>query len=247
MPRINSTLQNAIVPACVYDDEGNYGNGVRSDQFHLCDNNKGQIIKWDEVFEPILMVISPQANSAVEHMLPTVSEIGNLIGPMIPSDRGEAAVVACGARLRTLQEFTSDPDRVAAAVYAGSTANYMVDACDAAARMPCSRLPPRRRIILMIGEQYDIASEARKLETRIEMQLANITVYAVDRSWLLNNLNAPTPDVWPDPRQTATVLMPFNMPATPTTVMQAYGTEGDSVAFLPLLQKIDKAAKSILK
>jgi len=127
-----------IAPVWVYDAEGNYVNGLRRDQFHLYDNGKEQNINVDEVFEPISMVILLQANSAMEHMLPMMSKIGNLIGPMIIGDRGEAAVVAYDASLRTLQEFTSDPDKITAAVKKvnpGGTANRMVDAYEKAARM----------------------------------------------------------------------------------------------------------------
>lgn len=229
MPHINSTVQNVIAPVWEHDAEGNYVNGLRSDH---------------EALKPISMVILLQGNSTMEPMLLTVSTMGNLIGPMIVGDRDEARVVACDARLGTLQEFTSNPDKIIVAVYPGSTANRMVDAYEEAARMLCSRLPKRRRIILMIGDKYDIGSETRWRDTLSNMQLANVTVYAVDMSWLLN---APTPDVRLDTRQTTTVPMPFSMPATPTTVMQTYGTEGDSATFLPLLLKIDKGAKSIFK
>ena len=93
MPQITSAVQNVIAPPWVYDAEGNYLNGLRGDQFHLYDHSTGPNVKWDEAFEPILVVILPQANSAVDHTLPTVSKIGNLIGPMITSDRVQVAVI----------------------------------------------------------------------------------------------------------------------------------------------------------
>jgi VWFA-related protein len=248
--RISVTVQNVVAPTWVYDAKGNYVNGLRADQFHLFDNGKEQNIKLDETFEPISMVIMIQANSAVQNMLPTVSKIGSMISPLILGDRGEAAVVAYDSRIRTLQEFTSDPDKITMAVkkiQPGSTANRLVDAYEEATRMLRTRPSSRRRIILMIGEKRDIGSAARGRETLINMQLANITLYSVDMSRLLNTLNAPTPDVRPDTRQTTTVTLPPLMPSTPTTVMQTYGTNGASADFVPLLVEIYRDAKSIFK
>jgi len=250
LPKLSITVQNVIAPVWVYDEKGGYVNGLRPDQFHLYDNGKEQNLKVDEAYEPISMVILLQANAAVEHMLPAVAKIGNMIGPLIIGDRGEAAVVAYDHRLRTLQEFTSDPDKISAAVkkiYPGSSSNRVVDAYEEATRMLRTRPPVRHRMILMIGEKRDIGSEARGRETLINMQLANITVYSVDMSRLLNILNAPTPDIRPDTRQTTGVPMPSGVPATPTTVMQTYGTDGNSLQFMPLLIEIYKDAKSIFK
>jgi hypothetical protein len=41
--------------------------------------------------------------------------------------------------------------------------------------------------------------------------------------------------------------MPSNTPATPTTVMQAYGTQGDSAQFMPMLIEIYRDVKAIFK
>src|SRR5579862_9165708 len=91
LPKLSITVQNVVAPVWVYDEKGNYVNGLRADQFHLYDNGREQNARLDEAFEPISMVILLQANAAVEHMLPMVSKIGNLIGPLIIGDRGEAA------------------------------------------------------------------------------------------------------------------------------------------------------------
>ena len=93
----------------VFDRDGDYVNGLQPDQFHLFDNDKEQNIHVDVAYQPISLVILMQANSHVEKMLPQVNKIGNLIEPLIIGDQGEAAVIAYDSRIRTLQDFTSDP------------------------------------------------------------------------------------------------------------------------------------------
>ena len=41
-----------------------------------------------------------------------MKKIGNLIAPLMIGDQGEAAVIAYDSRIRTLQDFTSDPDKI---------------------------------------------------------------------------------------------------------------------------------------
>jgi VWFA-related protein len=247
---IGITVQQVTAPVLVYDADGNYVNGLRPGQFHLFDNSKEQDIRVDEAFQPISMVILIQANSAVEHLLPTINHIGNLMQPLVLGERGEAAVVAFDSRIRTLQDFTSDGDKITQAVkkiQPGSMSSHLIDGVEAADRMLASRPQSRRRVLLEICENRDMGSEARARETLIKLQLHNIVVYSVDISRLLANLNGPTPWPRPDNRPPAMNPMPSNMPATPTTVMQTYGTEGDSAQFMPLLLEIYRDTKAIFK
>ncbi len=248
--RIRVEVQQVLAPVLVYDRDGNFVNGLLPDQFHLMDNDKEQNIHVDVAYQPISMVILVQANSAVEKMLPTINKIGNMIQPLILGDQGEAAVIAFDHRIRNLQEFTSDADKITQAVRKitpGSDANHMIDATEQAVTMLKHRAKNRRRIILLIGETRDIGSEARGRETLISMQLANIAFYAVDMSRIIEKLTAPPPEPVPDRLPPAMYPMPSNVPATPNTVMQTYGTQGDSAQFLPLLMEIYRDAKAIFK
>ena len=129
--RIGVTVENVVAPVLVFDRDGSYVNNVRPDQFHLYDNSKEQNIQVDVVYQPISLVIAIQANSHVEQLLPHVQKIGNLISPLLIGDQGEAAVIAYDARIRTLQDFTNDPDKITQVIkkiYPGSTSNRLIDA-----------------------------------------------------------------------------------------------------------------------
>lgn len=248
--RFITTTQQVTAPVLVYDAAGNYVNGLKPGQFHLFDNNKEQNIQVDEAFQPISLVVLVQANAAVEHMLPAINKIGNLLGPLILGERGEAAIIAFDARVRTLQEFTSDPDKLTKAVqgiYPGSTSSHLVDAVEAADTMLRHRPQNRRRVILMIAQDRDYGSSARGRETLLKLQLDSVAVYSVDISRLISALDAPTPWPRPDNRPPAMNPVPSNQPATPNTVMQTFGTNGNSAEFMPVLLEIYRDTKAIFK
>jgi VWFA-related protein len=252
MTRITTTLFNVVAPVLVYDSNGNYVNGLRPEQFHLYDNQKEQNIHVDVAFVPISLVILIQANAHVEKLLPVVNNIGNLIQPLIIGDQGEAAVIAYDSRIRVLQDFTSDSDKLTAAVkkispYGGSESSHMVDAVEKGVEMLKHRPENRRRVILMIGETRDYGSEARARDTLIEMQFANIMYYAVDMSRLMATLSAPAPYPRPDNTLPTSHPMPAGIPATPTTLIQSGQAPGSSAEFMPLLIEIYKDVKGIFK
>jgi len=247
------TVNAVQFPVWVYDRKGNYVNGLTQDQFRVFDNGKEQnIAAVDVAFAPISMVICVQANANVEKMLPAINKIGNLIQPQILGASGEAAVIAYDSRVRTLQEFTHDGDKITAAVkkinpYGGSTSQHMVDAVWEATHKLQTTSKDNRRVILLIGERRDLGSEVRGREALIDMQLSNVTLMSINMSQIMEKLTAPAPDPRPDAIPATAVPMPSNTPATPTTVMQTYGTQGDSAQFLPLLIEIYRDAKAIFK
>src|SRR5580704_7786289 len=121
---IRTTVDYVVAPTLVFDRNDQYVTGIRPDQFRLFDNGKEQNIQVDEAFVPISLVIAIQANSHVEGLLPQVKKIGNLLGPLILGQQGEAAIIAYDSRVRVLQPFTHDPDmitKVVKTIYPGST------------------------------------------------------------------------------------------------------------------------------
>jgi len=198
-PTFRGGVEVVQAPVLVFDRDGNYVSGLQPAQFHLFDNGKEQNIAVDVAFQPISMVICIQANANVEGILPQIRKIGNLVAPIIIGDQGEAAVIAFDSRIRTLQDFTSDPDKITKAVkdlYAGSSSNHLIDAVSQAARMLRTRASNRRRVILYIGETRDIASETRLREALMDIQYTNLVFYPVDISRLFSTMTA-KPDPGP--------------------------------------------------
>jgi VWFA-related protein len=240
-------------PAWVYDRDGQYVNGLRPDQFRLFDNDKEQNIQVDVSFTPISLVICVQSNSHVQGLLPQVKKIGNLIKPLLIGEQGEAAVIAYDSRIRTLQEFTNDADKITMAVskiQPGSDANHLIDAASEATRMLRSRPRNRQRVILMIGETRDLYSETRLREAMMDMQLANVVFHSVDMSRFVTTLTGGPPDPRRENRPAplaGAASIPAGLPATPTTVMQTTGNEGARAEFVPAMVELFRDAKAVFK
>ena len=238
-------------PALVLDRDGNFVNGLEEKDFRLYDNGKLQNIKVDVTYVPISLVICIQANSQVQHYLPRVAKIGNLIQPLLIGEQGEAAVIAYDGRVRTLQDFTSDSELITKAVKSitpGSNTNRLVDSVEAAARMLRSRPNTRRRIILQIGETRDIASEARVKETLIVLQHQNIQYFGVDMGRLLSTLTAPPKVGRPDPLPPAARgPLPMGQASTPTSIAQAYGQNAGKMEFVPVMVEVFRDVKAVFK
>ena len=243
-------VQEVVAPVLVTNRDGNFVEGLRPDQFRLFDNSKEQNIHADVTFIPLSLVIAVQASAGVDRILPQVTRIGSLIGQSILGETGEAAVIAYDSRVRTLQEFTTDSDKITQAVrkiYPGSMSVHMVDAVSEGIRMLRTRPKERRRIMLLIGETRDMGSAARTRETLIELQLANVAFYSVDMSRFISTLTTGPQPGRPDPLPPAARPLPSNVPATPTTVQQTWGTQAGSAEFLPLMLEIFRDVKAIFK
>jgi len=248
--RIGVTVENVVAPVLVFGEHGEYISNIRADQFHLFDNNKEQNIAVDVIYQPISLVIAIQANSHVEQLLPHVQKIGNLIKPLLIGDQGEAAVIAYDARIRVLQDFTSDADKITEQVkkiYPGSTSNRLIDAVVEGTRMLATRPKSRRRILIAIGETRDVGSEGRSRETLLGLQFANVLFYGVDMSRFMNVLTAPEPVGRPGNLPPAMYPMAPGVPATPTTVAQTYGLNGGTAEFIPMMVEVFKDVKAIFK
>ncbi|HLN02761.1 MAG TPA: VWA domain-containing protein [Bryobacteraceae bacterium] len=244
--RITTHLVQA--PVTVIDKHSDsYVDGLQPQDFKLFDNGKEQNIHVDVTFQPISMVIAVQASDQVEGILPKINRIGSMIEPVLIGEQGEAAVMAFDHRFRTLQDFTSDPNKIEAAIKKitpGSRSSRLIDACTEAVRMLRSRPGNRRRILLVIAEVRDKGSEGKVRDALLDIQMNNVDVYSVDISRMMAGLTAPGPIPRPDNNPPAMTPLP-NEPSTPTTVWQATGGQGNSVQFVPMLVEIFKDTKAI--
>jgi VWFA-related protein len=251
MAKFTVTLQQVLAPVLVYTRNHDFVNGLQPDQFRLYDNGKEQnLTSVDVTYTPISLVVAVQANSIADKILPQVNRIGAMLKPIVLGDMGEAAVIAYDSRVRLLQPFSSDADDITKAIKSikpGSSSSRLIDAVEQSVFLLNHRDKNRRRILLVIGEGRDEGSQARSRETLEKLQLANVVAYWIDMSHILGRLSEPAPDPRPDAMPPAMHPMPGGVPATPTTVDQAYGTNGGSADFLPLLEEIFKDVTKIFK
>jgi VWFA-related protein len=242
---IKITTTNIIAPVLVTDRSGNIIDGLQPHQFHLYDNNKEQNIQVDVTFEPLSVVVLIEAAARVESILPQVKHLGTLL-PTVVGDHGEAAVIAFDSRLRVMQDFTTDSDKLKAAIdkiNAGNSSSRMIDAVENAVNMLKKRPPDNRKIILLVSETRDVASEGRLRESLITAQLNNVVVYTVDITQLAVRLTEKAAPPRPNPIDVTAQQAVGGNPPTPTTDSQSYGPS--QAQFGPLLMEIYRDTKRI--
>lgn len=242
-----TSVKTILVPVTVLDRSGGLVDNVEPGRFHLFDNNKEQKIAVDVTVQPLSIVIAVQQSDRVEAVLNQIHRIGPMIQPILSGNDGLAAVISFDSRIQLKQDFTNDPDKLDKAVqniHAGNTPSRMIDAVETGVQMLKQQPPTRRRIIVLISETRDVASEARLRETLIAAQLANVTIYTVDISRIVTSLTSK-----PQPPQISAIPpaaynLPGGVPNTPTTV-EHLGMPGNRVEVVPVLKELYLGAKRI--
>ena len=181
-------------PVTVTDRAGNIINGLGPKDFRLTDNGRLQKVDQDVATYPISMVIAVQANAEVEKMLPAIQKMGSAISAQILGDDGEAAVIEFDHRIQNLGDFSSDPDKLSAAlkkIKAGSGSSRLNDATIESVNLLKRRPDSRRKILLLIAESRDNGSELKAREVLSAAEFAGVVIYAIDISKLVASVTAP--------------------------------------------------------
>lgn len=243
-----ATVNVVVAPTVVTDRDGNYVNGLERQVFRLTDNDKLQDIKVDVTWVPISLVVAIQANSSAEPVLPKIRKIAPLFKDMVVGDQGEVAIVAFDHRIQVLQDFTSDSDKLDAALKklkAGSSSSCMVDAVVHSSRMLRNRPPDRRRILMLISETRDVGSEAKVRQALTDLQFDNVIVYSVNINRLIGTLLGKPRPSRPDPVPFTARPLPAGVPPTPQAAAQLTGNSGNSGNVVPVIVELFKQVKAI--
>ena len=127
-----------LVPVSVTEKNGDPVNGLTPYDFELYDNNRPQSITEDITAHPISLVLAIQANSSVEHFLPKIDRLGNMLQSSLLGDTGEVAVIAFDHRIQTILPMTADLDKLSPAlkkIHAGGSQSVVNDAVMAGINM----------------------------------------------------------------------------------------------------------------
>ena len=178
------TRRTVLAPTTVMEKKGgSFVNGLSTSNFQLFDNGKPQKIDSDFSFQPISLVAVVEANTTVEPVLPKFRKTGILLQGLITGEAGQAAILAFDHRVRVMQEFTNDPNKLDDAmekIKAGSSGAALIDAVAEATRMLSHQPKENRRIILLISEDRDQGSHATIDETVRALEFNSVQIYAVD-------------------------------------------------------------------
>lgn len=241
---IHVTTTVVVAPTTVLDKHGDYVDGLTPQDFTLYDNGKEQKITADISFQPISLVLAVQASYSLNKILPRIQKIGNEVTDLVVGNGGEMAVLAFDHRIQLMQDFTDDGAKVSEAlrrVTAGSSSHRMIDTIVEATRMLRRRPESRRRVIVLISEKRDGASEATLREALTDSELWNVAIYSIDISHIQALATGEVMPPRPDPIPPTAQHLPGGAPMTPTQMDQLHNTGN----FIPMFVEIFKGVKSI--
>ncbi|HLK69708.1 MAG TPA: VWA domain-containing protein [Bryobacteraceae bacterium] len=186
--QFKSTAPLVVAPTTVVDAKGRYVDGLNPEDLILYDNSVPQTIQMDWMMYPIDLVVAIETGANAGAVIDKLGGSGILFTQLLAAEAGQTAVITFSSGVQIHQDFTGDPDRVTHALrmlrQEGGDAN-MLDALQQALVMLEHRPAGRRRIILMVAEKRDRASEAKLVEVMEHAQKLNAAVYWLTYSPML--------------------------------------------------------------
>jgi len=189
-------------------------------------------------------VIAVQKSGNLNEILPKIQRIGPMLSDVVAGQDGEVAIVAFDHRIQVMQDFTSETQKISEAmkkINPGGNNHRLIDAEVECVRMLRKRPTDRRRVLLLIAEKRDKASELRLRDALTAAELANVTIYSIDISTVVAALTSKG-DPPPPPSIPVTAQhIPAGGALTPTTIDQNYYNGN----YIPVFVDLFKAVKSI--
>jgi len=243
--RVQSLLVTA--PVTVLNSAGEFVYDLEENEFEVLDNGVPQRLERFEVMgRPLAVVVLVQTDDTVAPLLPHVRSLAPVFSSLVLGPQGKAAVVSYDDRVRVLQDFSNDGDRLAVTlkelVGRGGKAR-LNDALTRAVEMLGKRPRDERRIIVAFSDGFDSGSETVKEEVVRQATSVEVTVYGLGfnpAEELLARKPEPPP---PSPLDTnVTRPLPPGTVPTPTNSQNVYGTYVPVVPILIATGEIIRSA-----
>jgi VWFA-related protein len=244
---IRATVNVVLVPTTVMYENGQIVNGLKPEDFRLFDNGKLQEISRDVGFLPLSIVVCVQRSVNVEAVLPKIQKMGTVMSDLLIGQEGEAAIIGFDHRVELLQDFTNDSDKInlaMAKLKPGSSSSRLNDAVNQAVFMLRNK-KERRRVVLLIAETLDRASESRPKEVATALQVHNVEVYTLNINRLISSLTAKPQLPRRDPIPPEARPRPGVASGDPTTMAQISGAPGYAAEFVPLVNDMFRGVKGL--
>jgi VWFA-related protein len=224
-------VQSALVttPVTVIDSRGEFVFGLTRKDFQIFDNGVPQRIeRFDTTIRPLAAVIVVQTNQNVAPLLGQVRPLGPVFSSLMLGPQGQAAVISYDDRIRVLQDFSTDSDRLETTLRALKPQGEKARLNDALARALAlleKRPKSERGVIVAISDGSDQGSETGKEEIVRRATNAEITIYGLGFSRAHELLSKKPEAPAPNPLDTnVTRPLPPGGAPTPTASENVYMT-----------------------
>ena len=184
--KIRVQTNEVIAAVTVFDKHGDLVLDLAQSDFHVFDNGVEQTIDhWDLGGDPLAVALVLETSSHIAMMAPVIHGMGSIFTETVMALNGEAAVITYDSTVEVRQPFTQDHDDIARAIGGvefEAPEMRLYDAMAEAVELLKTRPTHYRRVMLIVGESQDIASDAKLGLVLREAELENIAIYAVGPS-----------------------------------------------------------------
>ncbi len=242
-------LANLVTtPVTAIDPSGDFVYDLGEQDFEILDNGAPQRLEsFDTEFRTLAVVVVIQANDTVAPLLGEVRPLTPLFSSLVLGAHGQAAVLSFGDRVRLLQDFSSDGERLRKTFRelapVGGQAR-LNDALLRAVDLLAKRPRQERRVIVAFSDGYDRGSETQAEEVIRRATGAEVAIYGLAfnplRELLAQQPKAPPPS--PLDTNVTRPLPPGTVP-TPTNSENVYGTP---IPIVPILIATGEIIRSTL-
>jgi VWFA-related protein len=191
--QFKSTATLVVAPTTVADSKGKYVDELAPEDLILYDNGVRQPTQVDESFNPISLVVAVQTSANSAAILDKLGSSGILFADLLAGDRGETAIVTFSDEVRTLRDFTTNSDNLAAglrSLHVQGDGAVALEAVMHSLGMLAKRKSDRRRILLVIAEKRDRSSKVKFQTVLQEAQRKNVLIYWLTYSPFLEPFTA---------------------------------------------------------
>jgi VWFA-related protein len=210
---IKVRVKEVIVPVTVLDSKGEMILDLTKDKFHVFDSGLEQEIgQFDLGGDPLAVALVVETSSHIKSMASIIRNMGGVFTETVMALDGEAALITYDSAVEVRQTFTQDHEAIERAIHKVDfevPQMRLYDAMAAATELLKGQPPNFRRIMLIVGESQDYSSESKLGLILRDVQLANITIYAVGPSSTAADLRYGT-------NGTSRVPLPKSVPPTQT-------------------------------
>ena len=210
---IKVNVNEVIVPVTVLNSKGEMIFDLAKNNFHIYDNGVEQTIEqFDIGGDRLAVALVIETSTHIQMMAPAIRGMGSVFTETVMALEGRAAVITYDGTVEVRQPFTEDHDAVQRAINKvefKAPEMHLYDAMSAAVELLKMQPPNFRRIMLILGESQDQSRDSKLGLILREVQLANISIYAVGPSSSAADLRYGT-------NGTADVPLPGSLPPTST-------------------------------
>jgi VWFA-related protein len=216
-------VNEVIVPVTVLNSKGEMIFGLTKNNFRIFDNSVEQTIEqFDLGGDRLAVALVMETSSHIQMMSPAMRGMGSVFTETVMALDGRAAVITYDSTVEVCQPFTEDHEAIERAINKvefRAPEMRLYDAMSTAVGLLKTQPPNFRRVMLIIGESQDQSSDSKLGLVLREVQIANISIYAVGPSSTAADLRYGT---------NGSVRVPLPRSLPPTSTQQPPSVIGQS-------------------